>query len=157
MAYRTPETWNALSDAYRERLARKGITREIYLDKSQSLTGARGHGKTPEHPERAIRNPSRYPEYVAKRADRTKQLPSFDVVMRHVRKMFIDALNDGVIKRVDLHAVEQHVKALTPGRQARLLTMDIQEWRERASSKHEREGWEITLPDGERRNAFFYH
>jgi len=57
--------WSQLSDDYRDRLERKGITREQY-NSGESLERARGHEKTPEHPERAESNPEKYRDYLEK-------------------------------------------------------------------------------------------
>lgn len=59
--------WSALSNAYRTRLARGGVTKKMY-ESGAPLGKARGHEKTPEHPEDVVRNPSRYPEYMQKSA-----------------------------------------------------------------------------------------
>jgi len=59
-------SWDSLSADYRARLTRNGVTPGDYSS-GVSLSHARGHAKTPEHPVRAQRNPQRYPEYVAKR------------------------------------------------------------------------------------------
>jgi hypothetical protein len=59
-------TWNLLSANYRRRLERAGINRQRY-DAGESLSKARGHAKTPERPERALKRPDRYPEYIRKR------------------------------------------------------------------------------------------
>lgn len=55
--------WSQLSDTYRNRLVRTGITREIYTS-GGSIEKARGHEKTPEHPERAESNPQKYGDYL---------------------------------------------------------------------------------------------
>lgn len=54
--------WASLSSDYRARLLRKGITQEAY-ESGVSLKAARGHANTPEHPEDAARNPSKYKKY----------------------------------------------------------------------------------------------
>lgn len=58
-------------------------------------TAARGHGKTPEHPERAAKHPERYPEYIAQRRRRGPgdggiiyELPS--QVRRRKRELWAD-------------------------------------------------------------------
>lgn len=56
--------WNALSSAYRSRLLRSGITREAY-EGGTSLSSARGHKATPEHPKDIIGNAGRYQRYNA--------------------------------------------------------------------------------------------
>lgn len=60
--------WGGLSRDYRERLARKGITREAY-ESGVSLTGARGHAETPERPERAegTKGSAKYQAYLRRR------------------------------------------------------------------------------------------
>jgi hypothetical protein len=57
--------WNALSSSYQARLVRGGITKDAY-ESGASLSKARGHANTPEHPEDAIKQPSRYQKYRAK-------------------------------------------------------------------------------------------
>lgn len=59
-------TWDLLSANYRRRLERNGVTRSAY-ESGASLSGARGHAKTPERPERARKHPEQYPEYTRKR------------------------------------------------------------------------------------------
>lgn len=54
--------WNALSSAYRSRLLRSGITKEAY-EGGASLTSARGHKYTPEHPKDVIENAAKYSRY----------------------------------------------------------------------------------------------
>ena len=61
-------SWAGLSPAYRRRLERAGITQARY-ESGASVQVARGHGKTPEHPERATRNPAKYREYISERQD----------------------------------------------------------------------------------------
>jgi hypothetical protein len=58
--------WSDLSDSYRGRLERGGIDRESY-NAGASLAGARGHGATPERPERAERDQERYQDYLQRR------------------------------------------------------------------------------------------
>ena len=58
--------WNDLSDAYRQRLERGGISQAEY-NQGTSLAGARGHGQTPERPEQASRNQERYQDYQSRR------------------------------------------------------------------------------------------
>jgi hypothetical protein len=65
MATRKP--WASLSEGYRERLARKGIT-EASHSSGASLKKARGHENTPEHPSEAITKPREYPDYMRERS-----------------------------------------------------------------------------------------
>jgi hypothetical protein len=59
--------WSSLTSAYRTRLMRSGITQQTY-EAGASLKAARGHAETPEHPEEAIKKPSRYNLYRQKAA-----------------------------------------------------------------------------------------
>jgi hypothetical protein len=64
MAERKP--WASLSPAYRERLARKGITPQMHAA-GESIRAARGHEHTPEHPKEAQNNPRDFGDYLGKR------------------------------------------------------------------------------------------
>lgn len=61
--------WNNLSPAYRARLQQAGITKGDY-ESGAPLAKARGHAKTPEHPQRAEtpNNRQKYKEYLQRRA-----------------------------------------------------------------------------------------
>jgi hypothetical protein len=63
--------WQTLTDAYRRRLQRAGITPREYR-KGASLKAARGHSKTPERPTRALRKPQEYREYIERRTTRIR-------------------------------------------------------------------------------------
>lgn len=58
--------WDNLSATYRQRLERGGITRAAY-ESGASVSAARGHAATPEHPSQATRNPERFQAYLFKR------------------------------------------------------------------------------------------
>lgn len=58
--------WDTLSESYRKRLKGAGVTRRQY-ESGKSLAKARGHARTPEHPERARKHPEKYREYIKKR------------------------------------------------------------------------------------------
>lgn len=62
-------SWDSLSPAYRRRLERSGLTRAGY-ESGASLTGARGHGTTPERPDRQDRRAG----YAAYRAQRSQPM-----------------------------------------------------------------------------------
>lgn len=57
--------WQTLSHGYRARLEKSGISRSDY-ESGHSLSKARGHSKTPEHPTDKI-DKTKYPTYYAKR------------------------------------------------------------------------------------------
>jgi hypothetical protein len=49
--------WTTLSDAYRKRLEKNGITKTDY-ERGVSLQGARGHSRTPERPSQTKNHPT---------------------------------------------------------------------------------------------------
>jgi hypothetical protein len=57
--------WDALSAQYRKRLEKGGISRADYTA-GRSLSKARGHAQTPEHPTDKV-DKAKYPNYYAKR------------------------------------------------------------------------------------------
>jgi len=65
------KSWENLSTDYRARLQRAGITKRDYESRSPELMAkrqaARGHKNTPEHPERAARNPDKFGIYIQTR------------------------------------------------------------------------------------------
>jgi hypothetical protein len=63
--------WASLTEAYRKRLARAGITESRY-QRGENLSRARGHGQTPEHPREAQRDLVRYRKYVEKKEKRER-------------------------------------------------------------------------------------
>ncbi|MGI8309036.1 hypothetical protein [Saccharopolyspora hattusasensis] len=73
---RQRKSWNSLSDAYRRRLERGGISRQAY-ESGASLSKARGHAATPERPADARRNPGRYADYLARHPNAGKDFPAF--------------------------------------------------------------------------------
>jgi len=62
MATRKP--WASLSVSYRERLARKGITPQAHKA-GETLSEARGHARTPEHPSEGIKDAARFRDWFA--------------------------------------------------------------------------------------------
>jgi hypothetical protein len=72
--------WDTLSAAYRKRLERAGITKRQY-ESGASLEKARGHGQTPEHPERAREpepgKPDKYKRYRDKIKNAIKYIQEF--------------------------------------------------------------------------------
>lgn len=57
--------WDSLSPNYRKRLQQGGISRSDY-EKGQSLSKARGHESTPEHPRQKV-DRDKYARYYAER------------------------------------------------------------------------------------------
>lgn len=54
--------WSTLSPAYRARLEKGGITKAQY-EAGASLSAARGHRETPEHPSEAVKKPGKFQSY----------------------------------------------------------------------------------------------
>jgi len=80
MAARPPRrSWDSLTPAYRRRLERSGITRAGY-ESGAPLTGARGHGTTPERPDRQDRRAG-YAAYRAQRSQPMRVITTSGVVM----------------------------------------------------------------------------
>lgn len=77
------KAWGDLSPDYRRRLQRAGVK------PGESRQVARGHGKTPEHPERAEKNPERYKKYIEKHGS------LIDQVIAHKRKLFGTVKTEG--------------------------------------------------------------
>jgi hypothetical protein len=60
------KSWESLSEPYRKRLSRYGINKSQY-ENGRPLSGARGHGATPEHGLKSA-NPKKHGEYIRKRS-----------------------------------------------------------------------------------------
>ena len=64
---RQRRAWESLSENYRKRLSRNGITKRDY-ERGRNLSAARGHFATPEHGlKSAQKNPAKYGDYIRKR------------------------------------------------------------------------------------------
>lgn len=63
--------WDNLSPGYRERLERKGLSKEDY-EQATSLKKYRGHEHTPEKPKGA--SPTQFPKYFSEREKLIKDL-----------------------------------------------------------------------------------
>lgn len=64
MADRKP--WSELSESYRDRLSRKGITPQMHAA-GESIRAARGHAKTPEHPQEGLKEPEKFRDWFNER------------------------------------------------------------------------------------------
>jgi hypothetical protein len=83
--------WESLSRPYRERLARRGITKSQY-EHGRPLSGARGHAATPEHGLRdARRNPVKYGDYIRKRSVPATTVPQNVIDAAHALNTARDA------------------------------------------------------------------
>jgi hypothetical protein len=66
MAASRRKGWGQLSEKYRARLTRAGISQSDY-ERGRSIAHGRGHLETPEHGKKqAIKHPERYRKYLAK-------------------------------------------------------------------------------------------
>lgn len=63
--------WDQLSDAYRKRLEKGGISKTAY-EGGASIKKARGHSKTPERP--IGYSPKQFPQYAQKRGSLERQV-----------------------------------------------------------------------------------
>lgn len=72
----TGRNWNALSEGYRTRLERNGISRQDY-ERGVSVTAARGHAQTPERPQQAARDETRFSDYLSRRAAIADRVEAF--------------------------------------------------------------------------------
>ena len=70
---RNRKGWESLSPVTRRRYERKGVTK-AYYEAGGSLKIARGHGSTPERPERAARKPHLYGDYLSRSVARRKAM-----------------------------------------------------------------------------------
>jgi hypothetical protein len=76
--------WDSLSDSYRSRLQKGGVSKSDY-ESGADITSGRGHKFTPEHPERAEKHKDKYKDYLER-----KQLRQD--VARKAERMFGDTL-----------------------------------------------------------------
>lgn len=58
--------WESLSEAYRGRLERQGITAREHAQ-GASIKAARGHERTPEHPREGIQKPEKFKDWFDQR------------------------------------------------------------------------------------------
>lgn len=65
--------WQNLSPAYRKRLSNAGITQAQY-ESGVSLSKARGHSETPEHPSDIQKHPGKYRKYENSRNALTRKV-----------------------------------------------------------------------------------
>lgn len=81
-------TWASLSGPYRQRLERSGIGREAY-ESGASLSGARGHGATPERPGAGAEKPEYRPYYELRKEINTlkKEIFGHEVGRASLREM----------------------------------------------------------------------
>lgn len=151
-----PRIWKRLSADYRGRLARQGISQADY-EAGASLSHARGHGKTPEHPSQAIRNPERYQEYLGKHTPSGPSGPPIGNRSYWVRK-FSDNMSRqlGHYMKFNRTKVREHAQ-ITDESSDFFISMD--ELMAGATAESEEELVELreSFSDSNRVNPFFYH
>jgi len=95
--------WESLSPAYRARLSRYGITKSQYESGTRSLSGARGHGATPEHGLKdARKNPQKYGDYIRKKTVKQvkPKVPSSLIAQAHALNAARDAAFLNMVSRL---------------------------------------------------------
>jgi hypothetical protein len=157
MAKRTADKWNSLTWRYKQRLESFGITRERYLA-GDSLAPARGHARTPEHPERFYKHPERYEDYTPKR-DLTQFMgpAGIELVFRNVHAKILSGIASFDIGRFDVTAVWERIAAASPETRSLMYRYSLAEYRAVARRQDARDMPEKIVIDGEYVNPFWYH
>lgn len=111
--------WGQLSDAYRKRLERGGITRSAY-ERGESIKKARGHESTPERPSDAytIRGRERFKNYLQRVSTLRRKV--IDRKVRLFQQRF--KWND---ERARQFVMEGGAEVPRPGRQALQTVLDM--------------------------------
>ena len=109
-APRRARNWDALAEPTRRRYQRAGVTRAGY-ESGQSLTAARGHKRTPEHPGRAGADPDRYHGYLVGKGRLSIRMDSTEGTVYVTR---VNAPNRSLIGKHS-NAVRAYLAGLDPG------------------------------------------
>lgn len=131
---RQRRAWESLSDAYRKRLSRGGITKRDY-ERGRNLSAARGHFATPEHGLKdAQRNPKKYGEYIRKRVvpEAKPEATSAELEARELNSWKDKAYNNIVTKlgnlyKFNLDTVEANVYGGRTSESGPVRGMDLAE------------------------------
>lgn len=161
--------WDSLSETYRSRLARGGITREAY-EAGAPLSEARGHAKTPEHPKDAYKpkNRERYVEYrkkaaeLVEKAKERKRVRAIDVreaFMQRKMSLYGDRLRwhpiravEHVFRKVD--SPDGLLKAPSVAWMRRMLNEPDEVWDRELMSATDLVNANVPVDDA---TALFYH
>lgn len=146
---RSSTKWDSLTPAYRQRLARAGITQRKYLA-GDPLKAARGHARTPENRMEVVRHPERFGGYI-------EQLDGLrDAALTNLRRQIGYGFAEALVPRFDIFTIVQNLEVaprdvLTAMRDADLAT--IQENARRQENK------KLYFIDGilKKRNLWWYH
>lgn len=137
-ARRSVESWDRLSLAYRSRLQASGYGLAQYLA-GESAAAARGHGITPEHPERAQRHPERYPEYIEKhkppRHGGPIHGPTWEQAFQHLWSLLRQAIDDELIDKLDRTTVRDNMINANPRIWELALSLDLETLQDLASDQ----------------------
>jgi hypothetical protein len=94
--------WTSLSESTRRRYERAGINQTFY-ELGVPLQHARGHARTPEHPERVSRDPQRYRGYLVGKGQGGLRVIStqgvMDVTGLSARRRSLVARHENAVKR----------------------------------------------------------
>lgn len=150
------EKWDALSPAYKARLARAGYTRTDYLA-GRSRQRARGHANTPEHPSRVRGREEEFEEYLSRASSRGI---SQDRRTRLYNKVQWWIRLDSSIERYDLNMVRIRIDSMNVPAFILAEGLTLEEWKELSSIHGSAlDDWEYTYYDehGTAINPFWYH
>jgi hypothetical protein len=163
MAKRPRKSWSQLTPGYRSRITR-AVSRKTGLSDKQirerynrgtlgSLSQARGHAATPEHPYQAQRNPLRYREYIAK--NQPQSIIGGSPADKRLRTLeHIERLLGDYFKFSTRHVIDS-VNKMTDSELEWTLNADVWDIRGRAAVQVP--GHESWLADSGQRNQWFYH
>lgn len=161
---RQRRAWESLSENYRKRLSRGGISKRDY-ERGRNLSAARGHYATPEHGLKdAQKNPKKYGEYIRKRTvprPAAKPAPSSaELEARELNKWKDKAYNSivsklGSLYKFNIDTVEANVYGGTTSESGPVKGMDLAEckWTARAT----RDELRAHASPQYKGNPWFYH
>lgn len=160
---RTIARWDALSVRQRSRYLRAGITREQYVA-GVSLSSARGHRETPEHPERVRGREQEFGAYLARARNR---------ITRERRERLINKIAPLLRDHIDIRGqydyrqIESGVWHMSPATFTIAEKMSLDDWLDMsqigASWRHRDDilmDWDYAYYDDETAhwiNPFWYH
>jgi hypothetical protein len=134
--------YDSLSDAYRKRLERGGISRTEY-NRGDSLKAARGHkaGVTPEHPSDVRKSPKTYEKYITNRTERLEKQrqresinpDEYNTLIEKALRNAVKILESGNVNfRRDI--IRQNLRKLTVAELKKAATIDAQTWHRNATT-----------------------
>lgn len=100
--------WSNLSESYRTRLGKAGISQRDY-EQGRSIRAARGHAKTPERPRDALKRPYEYPEYIQRKGLKTEASPVDRVSLQRLLRR----INSASAQEASYGKLREDIEALT--------------------------------------------